>query len=822
MPLLKIVPFIALCALLGACSNGNNGTPNSALAYSAEIRRTDYGIPHIKADDWGGLGYGYGYAYAQDNFCITMREIVFSRSRSAELLGDNGGSADSDFLFRYLYGSKEEFQATFFDPLPDYVKELTAGMAAGMNRYLAETGVENLPEGDLGCRDASWVSEIDAVDLLMYQGRETFRGSSNQGTLRRAILDTAGPDAQVVARKIMPSAQQLAAIGPSLRQFAAEISPEVRGSNGIAMGRDVTQNGYGMLLGNPHQPWQRAGSWYQAHLTIPGVYDVAGASLTGYPFIGIGFNKDVAWTHTVSPANRFSLYELTLNPENPLQYDYDGEWRDIVPEDVEIQAMLSDGSLETRTHTFYTSQYGPIVNLKGVDSLFDGWPLFNGTSLIALRDANLTTGPRGIPLWITKGQATNLDEYIEALGIIGNPVFHDLAADRSGEAFYGEISSIPFITQSQLDDCVDGIGALLAAATSNVIVGLDGSRSECEWGTDPEAPEGSNLYGASSLPQLRTTNYVANSNNSYWLSNPEMPITGFPVIMGPVGHENLQQFSRTRIGLVMIRERIAGTDGFSAEPGFTLETLQQLMYSNRVYIAELVLDDVLTICDLLDPPADADETRAVQACAVLASWDRKANVDSRGVQVFNEFWRAVRSATKVGFQGVVDDQDFWDVDFTPADAVSTPAGIDLTLSTNHDLVIAALSQAVQRLEDANVALDAPWGEVQVAVKNSERIAIHGGSGDIGIYGAIGVGLSEGGYVNPGGGNSYIQTVTFDESDCPIADVILVPSNSTDPESPHFADQTRLYSNKEWVRFPFCEQEIEAAQVGETLEISEAK
>jgi acyl-homoserine-lactone acylase len=531
----------------------------------------------------------------------------------------------------------------------------------------------------------------------------------------------------------------------------------------------------------------------------------------------------VAWTHTVSPANRFSLYELTLNPKNPLQYDYDGEWRDIVAEEVEIKVMLDDGSLETRSHTFYTSHYGPILNLGGVSELFDGWPI-NGTKIIiSMRDANLTTGPRGLSLWITKGQATNLDEYIKALGIIGNPVFHDLAVDRNGEAFYGEISSIPFITQAQLVDCVDGlIGPILAAQTSNVIVGLNGSRSECEWGTDPEAPEGSNLYGASSLPQLRTTNYVANSNNSYWLSNPEMPITGYPVIMGPVGHENLQQFSRTRIGHVMIRERIAGTDGFSAEPGFTLETLQQLMYSNRVYIAELVLDDVLTICDLLDTPESADETRAVQACGVLETWDRKANLDSRGVQVFNEFWREVRKATKVGFQGVVDDQDFWDIDFNPSDPVNTPSGIDLTLSSNHDLVIAALATAVKSLEMANVALDAPWGEVQVAVKNGERIPIHGGSGDIGVYGAISVGLSDGGYVNPGGGNSYIQTVTFDESDCPIADVILVPSNSTDPESPHFADQTRLYSSKEWIRFPFCEQEIEAAQVGDTLVITEAR
>ncbi len=79
---------------------------------------------------------------------------------------------------------------------------------------------------------------------------------------------------------------------------------------------------------------------------------------------------------------------------------------------------------------------------------------------------------------------------------------------------------------------------------------------------------------------------------------------------------------------------------------------------------------------------------------------------------------------------------------------------------------------------------------------------------------------QGGYINPGSGNSYIQAVTWDDSQCPIADVILVPSQSTDPASPHYADQTKLYSNKEWIRFPFCEEQISARQVGATLVLQE--
>jgi len=172
------------------------------------------------------------------------------------------------------------------------------------------------------------------------------------------------------------------------------------------------------------------------------------------------------------------------------------------------------------------------------------------------------------------------------------------------------------------------------------------------------------------------------------------------------------------------------------------------------------------------------------------------------------------------FQGVVSDPTFWTIDFDPENPLTTPAGIDLENASNRQLVIDALGYAGERLASNNVPIDAPWGEIQYLERNGENVPIHGGAGTMGVYGAIGVGLSDGGYVNPGSGNSYIQAVTWDESECPIADVILVPSQSTDPESPHFADQTKLYSDKRWVRFPFCEEDIVASQIGDTLLLQE--
>jgi acyl-homoserine-lactone acylase len=212
--------------------------------------------------------------------------------------------------------------------------------------------------------------------------------------------------------------------------------------------------------------------------------------------------------------------------------------------------------------------------------------------------------------------------------------------------------------------------------------------------------------------------------------------------------------------------------------------------------------------------------RARTACDVLAEWDQEVNVDSEGAQVFTEFWRNIRDVLGNDFSNVVESDEFWLVDFDPADPLNTPSGIDTSMESNRELVLNSLSDAVASLEDADVALDAPWREVQFYPRNNEDFPIHGGDPDLGVYGAISVSLDPGGYSNIRAGNSYMQTVTWDDSDCPVAEAMLVHSQSSDPASPHYGDQTALYSRKEWVPFPYCEEAIEAAQLGDTILLEE--
>ncbi|MDC0887256.1 penicillin acylase family protein, partial [Altererythrobacter sp.] len=193
-------------------------------------------------------------------------------------------------------------------------------------------------------------------------------------------------------------------------------------------------------------------------------------------------------------------------------------------------------------------------------------------------------------------------------------------------------------------------------------------------------------------------------------------------------------------------------------------------------------------------------------CTALAGWDRRVDLDSKGAYLFLSFWEKVRRKPNL-----------WAVAFDASDPVNTPRDL-VTDGAQGDALLAALAEAAREIEAAGFALDAPWGEIQYAPRGEERIAIHGGPGTAGILNLQRSRPNDSG-ISPVHGSSYIQLVGFDD-DGPVADAILSYSQSTDPASPHYGDQTRAYSAKQWHRLPFTPEQIAAAQIGETVRISE--
>jgi len=746
--------------------------------YAVDVRWDTWGVPHILADDFGSLAYGFGYAQARHHACTILDQIVMVRSERARYFGAGVDDAhvDSDFGLAALdlVGHAER---GWFE-LEPVMQQTLVGFAAGINRAVDE-GVP------AACAGEPWVRAIDHIDLLtLYVGLAEF-GSG-------AVLKEA------LARAIPPDGSREPSPAPfGFEELARRWQDSPMGSNGWAVGRDRTAGG-GMLLSNTHFPHFGERRWFEAHLRIPGEIEVYGASLIGVAIINLGFNADVAWTHTVSGTPRFTLYRLRLDPDSPTRYERDGEFVDMTSRDHEIQVKLPDGSLVTERRTLYRSHHGPMGILDPA--------IWSGSTAYAVRDANegnLAT----IPTWLGLNRSASLDDVEQAISQQGIPWVHTLATDAGGEVLFADAAAAPNL-RPEAEAAFEvwrGESSLARQAWASGAMLFDGSDPVFEW-VDAGGTRAPGLVPYEDAPTQRRTDYVANANDNHWLSNAEEPIEGAPWVFGA---ERTPRSPRTRMNL---RYLSPGDPASGDDDRFSLAELVGGAMSARGLLEEELRPAVLARCDGLGVVAgevDGDDVTAdVGAlCAALAAWDGRATVASQGAAA----WREVLHGSPLQTDDFFDAGALWAEPFDANDPVATPRG--LAPAGDDDPVRQALLEAAWRLAEAGVDPTAPLGDVQWSPKGEQRIGIPGGTGAEGLIAiastSIGdgtlaprhpdfdaprvharTGLREGGYP-VGYGNSFILAVEFTD-DGPQAEAVLTYSQSADPDSPFFADQTALY------------------------------
>jgi acyl-homoserine-lactone acylase len=363
---------------------------------------------------------------------------------------------------------------------------------------------------------------------------------------------------------------------------------------------------------------------------------------------------------------------------------------------------------------------------------------------------------------------------------------------------------VPNVSTAKEQACVAPPFRPLIAASGLFV--LAGSTSQCEWTVDPAAPQ-PGIFAGRDLPQMTRRDFVHNANDSSWLTNPAAPMTGFPAI---VSRDSYEQNGRTRIGLAQAGARLSGTDG---RPGnkFSMEALREIVLANRVYYADVALADAIEVmcAGSLSHTVDGQTVDLTTACNVLKSWDRRSELESVGVNLFEAFWTRARSSA------------IWAVPFSPADPVNTPRGV----VKNNPAVTAALRDALARAvisqASAGIPIDRPWYWIQLATKNIP-LPIHGADGNLGNYNAIRsqpIGSRLPGARAVSYGTSYIQTVTWAD-DRPVVGAFLTYSNSTDAASPYYADQTYRFYLKDWIQVPFTNDEVTTDVNFSTIVISE--
>ncbi|WP_192564885.1 acylase [Pseudomonas gozinkensis] len=739
------------------------GLSLSAHAFSpstqagADIRRTGFGVPHIRAENERGLGFGIGYAYAQDNLCLLANEIVTVNGERSRYFGPEQLTVEerenrvSDVFFQWL--NTPQAVSAFWQAQPVEVRDLVEGYAAGYNRYLAERRQQGLPQQCQG----EWVRDIAVEDLVKLTRRLLVEGGVGQ--FAEALAGAAPPQATA---QIENAARAYELADTRQQRFALD-----RGSNAVAVGSERSFNGRGMLLANPHFPWVGGMRFYQMHLTIPGKLDVMGAALPGLPMINIGFNQHLAWTHTVDSSKHFTLYRLQLDPKDPTRYLLDGKSLPMNKQTVTVQVKQADGQVMPVSRDVYSSQFGPVVQWPGKLD-------WNNQYAYSLRDANLDND-RVLKQWYAMNRAGNLKDLQDSVHTIqGIPWVNTLAVDDKGQTVYMNLSVVPNVSADKLAKCSDPRAGL------KMIV-LDGSNSACAWDNDPQAAQ-KGIYASSQLPQLLRKDFVQHSNDSAWLANPAQPLTGFSPLISQDGQP---LGLRSRFAL----DRLAT---LSKKGPVSVQDLQHMVMDDQVFLATQVVPDLLKFC------ASQPEAALKSVCSSLKAWDGRANLESGvGLVHFQSIMQAMQPLPQA-----------WRVAFDPKDAQHTPRGLAVEKPEVAKALREAMLASAETATKMGLSAKTRWGDVQVVSSGGQQTPIHGGPGTLGIYNAIQSVPREDGKLEVVSGTSYLQVVTFDDKG-PHAQGLLAFSLSSDPASKYSRDQTEAFSKKQWSVLPFTEQQIKA-------------
>jgi acyl-homoserine-lactone acylase len=773
----------------------STGAAEGKLA--ATIRTTEYGIPHILADDYADLGFGTGYAAARDNMCQVVKTAIVTSGQSSRSFGPNGrpesmliragSNLVSDMYFTGVNDSGV-VERLMRQPAPRgpsrELRDLIRGYAAGFNKLMAEGHATS-------CTGATWLRPITELDIhrAMYAVTQVF----GQGSTVEGIVAARPPTGSAPAAGQEP-ANATSVQAPSTGVRSTGAPPPA--SNALALGGSATANGRGMVLANPHFVWQGDLKVWQVHQTIPGRLNVNGATFLGMPVVAFGHNGSLAWSGTATDATtKFALFELRLVPGKPTTYLVDGRPERMTRRDVTIQVRRDDGKIEQRTGSQWRTRYGPVMTrLDAATEL--PWTAERAYALADPNTQNLRLGDALLRL----NRAGRTGEVVEAARRVqGLPWINITAADAAGSTVYTGPQVVPNVTDQHAERCNTALGRRLFDTRGLPV--LDGSREECGLGRGAGAVQ-PGILGPDQIPVLSRRDYVTNSNSSHWLTNPRRLLEGLPRV---VGAERVEPTPRTRTGHLAVAEQLA-------TGRFTPGDLQGLVLSNRALAGELTRDETVAMCRRLaargGAPGASGPVDVSAACDVLARWDLRMDTTSRGALLFDRFWRAVWPTRQ--------QTDVWRVPFDAGHPTTTPRGLD----TANPRVQRAFGAAVAELNGHGIALDAPLGDYQYTVRGGRRIPISGGTNSLGVYNATEAIWNErtGGYDNIPFGPTVLQVTSFDGDACPDFRTVLAYSQSGDPTSPHHLDQTLLFSKKEWIKGRFCEAEIKASPELEVLTV----
>jgi len=554
-----------------------------------DIYRDSFGIPHIYASTEHDLLMANGFVHAQDRFWQMEFQRRLSTGRLSEILGEI--VLDADRYFRTL--GLHRAAAVEADNLEVQDLEELSAYAEGVNAYLeTHSGPRGLEFTILGLQGTQIDPETWSPFHTLVTGKVLawfLRSNSDQELARAHIAARLGTPA---IEELMPAydSEHPIIVPSALAETTLQSVPEIAfsrfpwaagtglGSNSAVVSGERTATGSPLLANDPHLGIQIPSIWYEIGLHCEPVgpdcgLNVVGASVVGIPGVLIGHNDRIAWGLTFLTGDHEDYFIERLNPEDPNQYEFRGEWLDM---EIIREEIVVDGRDEPVIIDVRKTHHGPIINdvAAGVEQDWSyGWePL--AYSWTALEPGTIHKS------LLRLNRAQNWDEFRDALQYWDVAGENAVYADVDGNIGYQATGRYPIRTRS------DGT------------MPVPGWTGEFEWTEFIPYEELPSVFN----PQ---EGYVATANNA--VVGPD-----YPYLIGV----DWDRGYRAR----RLVELLEADDSISVQD---LQTIQR--DSNSLYTQD-ILHHFLSL-----QPTDETQRKALD---ILRAWDGREDRESAGAAIF--------------------------------------------------------------------------------------------------------------------------------------------------------------------------------------------
>jgi penicillin amidase len=789
----------------------------SGLNLPVDIYRDSYGIPNIYAQTTHDLFFAQGYVHAQDRFWQMDFWRHIGSGRLSEMFGKNELATDT-FLrtLGWARVAQKELEVMPADEIA-----LLQAYADGVNTYLAdhkgaalslEYAVLKLltpgysPEPWQPLNTLTWGkamawdlgssrmdSEIEHAILLRSLTADQMADlfppypSDHPLVVPGFSLSTAPSGFKIPAQEI----QTLVDLSPAFQSLSTSIanleaifgpSGSGIGSNNWVIGGSMTTTGKPFLANDMHLSEQMPSIWYEVglHCTPKGAdcpYNVVGYSFAGVPGVIVGHNDHIAWGFTNVGPDVIDLYIEKINPDNPNQYEVNGQWVDMT---MVHETLQVPGSTPTDLTVRYT-RHGPVIwdNPDDLKIVQEKWgvelPADYAISIrwTALEPVNIFKAVFGLD------RAQNYDEFRQAAAYFTVPSQNMVYADIEGNIAYQTPGNIPVRLPNHRGDSP-----------------VPGWTDDYEWQGYIPFDQLPNTFNPSDGFIVTANNAIVGSDYAYNLTAEDY---GFRAA-------RIRQLIETSPGLIDADyiQKIHGDD-YNASAAYMVPLLMHIPLQD---------EHLLEVRD------------------ILSGWDYQNQMDLAAPALYNAFWRAALART---FHDELP-QDYWpdggDAWFeimrrlvqTPDSAwwddKSTQA-----VEEQDDILALAFSDAVAEVEQMlgkDVSRWA-WGDLHSVTFHNQTLGISG----IGPIEAI---FNRGPYRTSGGGsivnatswmayktdpaNAYqvswlpSERMIVDLSNLPVSLSVITTGESGHAFNHNYDDQIDLWRNIQYHTMLWEQQQIQ--------------